>query len=110
MLLGILCLPVHIRLGQSVPPAWNVGTVDVQRDQAPDLQLLVPDPIFVGILVESVGNELDDEFLPTDDERGEEETKEQVGDEGQGGPRTGRLVTGVVVDAIEIEVEYHQLL
>ena len=67
MFLRIPRLLVHVRLCQSISPTWDIGTVDIKRDQTPDLQLLVPDPIFIRILVEPVGNQLNDELFSTDD-------------------------------------------
>jgi hypothetical protein len=81
VLLGILGFPQHVGLGQRIPPAWDIRTVDVKGDKTPDLQFLIPDTVLVRVLVESVGDELDNEFLASNDQRGEEETEEEVGDQ-----------------------------
>ena len=81
MLLGILGFPQHVGLGQRIPPAWDVRTVDIKGDKTPDLQFLIPDTVLVRVLVESIGDELDDEFFASNDQRGEEETEEEVGDQ-----------------------------
>ena len=89
MLLRILGFPQHVGLGQGIPSTWDIRAVDVESDQTPDLQLLIPDAVLVRVLVKSVGDELDDEFLSSNDQGGKEETEEEVGDQCQCRSRTG---------------------
>lgn len=53
-------------------------TIDVERDQGLDVELLLSDTIFVRVLMESHGNQLDDDFFSACDERYDEEAKDET--------------------------------
>ena len=47
-------------------------TVDVECDKGLDVELLFTNSVFVRILVESYGDELDDDLFSADDQRNDE--------------------------------------
>lgn len=59
-------------LGHGIATSRNVVAVDIQSDERLDVELLFTDSVFVRVLVESNGNELNDHFFSARDQRNNE--------------------------------------
>lgn len=65
-------------LGHGIATPRNVVAVDIQSDERLDVELLFSDSVFVRVLVESNGDELNDHFFSARDQRNNEQSEQKT--------------------------------
>lgn len=74
-------VPLLFRKGSfrhGIAASRDIVTVDVKRDQGLDVELLLANSVFVRVLVEAHGDQLNDNLLSARNERNDEEPKDET--------------------------------